>query len=191
MTAQPSRRRPLVLVPRSDDTAEAVVHQWDPEAQLVGALMHLPVSTVAPILTVVPDSAIWLPDTRWAMEIIRHLVTHNIEPDPVTLLHTARGRGPFTSGEWPVSARRHHRFALHLAHLYTQAVSPALVRQFAREVLEDAFRRAVGAYGARLAQMAENGAGRDELAHCVSTMRTELADWWRRTEAARPAVSNP
>ncbi len=139
----------------------------------------------------VPDSAIWRPDNRWAMEIIRHLVAHHVDPDPVTVLHTARSRGPAETGAAPVSPRRHHTFAMHLADLYTQTVTPAHARQYAREVLEDAFRRAVGAHGARLAELAENGAPRDELAHGVAAMRTELAELWRRTEAARPAVRNP
>jgi hypothetical protein len=43
MTAEPNPR-PLSLVAQTPDYAEAetVLRQWDPEAQLVGALMHLP-----------------------------------------------------------------------------------------------------------------------------------------------------
>ena len=111
-----------------------------------------------PILKLVPDNAIWRPDNRWTMEIIRHLVGQNADPDPVTVLHTARCRGPADAGDTPVSPRRHHKFAVHLADLYTQTITPSLVRQYARDVLEDAFRRAVAAYGTRLADLAESGA---------------------------------
>jgi replicative DNA helicase len=127
------------------------------------------------------------------MELIRHLVRHDADPDPVTVLHAARRRGPADerSGR-PVSARRHHRLAAHLADLYTNALSPVLVRQYAREVLEDAFRRAAGAHGACLNQLAENGADRVDLAQCVSAMRAELAELWRRIEAApkRPSTAS-
>jgi hypothetical protein len=197
MTTQPARPS-LALVPeardegRIRDRGETITRQWNPEAQLVGALMHLPVARAAPILNLVPDSAIWRPDNRWATEIIRHLVAQNTDPDPVIVLHTARCRGPADerSGR-PISARRHHRFAAHLADLYTNALSPVLVRQYAREVLEDAFRRTAGAYGGHLNQLAESGADRNDLAQCVSAMRAELAEWWRRTEAAaRPSTSS-
>jgi hypothetical protein len=46
-----------------------------------------------------------------------------------------------------VSAARHHQFAIHLADLYTRAVTPAAARRYAREVLEDAYRRAAGLHG--------------------------------------------
>jgi|SRR3954465_14105509 hypothetical protein len=62
--------------------AENVWSQWDPEAQLVGALMHLKVDAAAAILVLVPDSANWAPDNRWAYEIIRHLVNAGADPDP-------------------------------------------------------------------------------------------------------------
>jgi replicative DNA helicase len=198
MTLQTSQRRPLALVARSDNVTQSsgrrgehVAQQWDPEAQLVGALMYLSAADAAPVVEWVPDKAIWRPDNRWAMEIIRHLVAQDAAPDPVTVLHTARSHGPAEAGPAPVSPRRHHRFAVHLADLYTQTVTPRLVRQYAREVLEDAFRRAVGAYGGRLAELAQNGAPRDELAQSVAAMRSELAELWRRTEATRPAVPNP
>ena len=196
MTAHPANRRPLALVSEPDAGADSISHraetvmrQWDPEAQLVGALMHLSASQAMPILKLVPDSAIWRPDNRWSMEIIRHLVGQNADPDPVTVLHTARGRGPADAGDTPVSRRRHHKFAVHLADLYTQTVTPHLVRQYARDVLEDAFRRAVAAYGTRLADLAESGAGRGELTACITTMRTDLAELWRRAEAAAPQTS--
>lgn len=196
MTPQPAHRRPLALVTppaaRAESASrrgETITRQWDPEAQLVGALMYLTAVDAAPIMGWVPDNAIWRPENRWTMELIRYLVTTNITPDPVTVLHTARSHGP--AGVARVNPRRHHSFAVHLAELYTQTVTPVLVRQYAREVLENAFRRAATAHGEHLAEMARNGSPRKELAKRVAAMRTELADLWRRAEAARPAVRNP
>jgi replicative DNA helicase len=188
MTADP-KPRPLSLVeqnPEPDWRAESVVRQWDPEAQLVGALMHLPAATTAPILELVPDTAIWRPDNRWAYEIIRHLVDTGIDPDPVVVLHTARQRpsADATHLSEPVSAARHHQFAVHLADLYTHAVNPAAMAQYAHEVLEEGYRRAVGLHGARMAELAESGAAQRELTDCLTAMRAELADLWRRVRAA-------
>lgn len=193
MTAQPRRPLALVTPPRtraeSNRRSDTIMRQWDPETQLVGALMYLTAADAAAIVQWVPDSAIWQPDTRWAMQIIRSLVTQNLAPDPVTVLHTAHSQGP--AGVARVSPRRHHNFAVHLADLYTQTVTPVLVRQYALEVLENTFRRAVAAHGEHLAEMARNGSPRHELAQRVAAMRIELADLWRRAEAARPTVENP
>ncbi|MDT5006794.1 MAG: hypothetical protein QOJ24_3970 [Mycobacterium sp.] len=112
--------------------------------------------------------------------------SHSADPDPVTVLHTARQRGPADrQSHRRVTAWRHHRFAVHLADLYAQTVAPASAGQYAREVLEDAFRRAAGCHGTRLTQLAESGADREELANEVARMRTELAGLWRRGQAAR------
>lgn len=197
MTAGPSQGRPLALVAQPDAVTDRsgrgadILRQWDPEFQFVGSLMHLSASTAKPFLGLVPDDAIWMPENRWVIVIIRDLVAQDVDPDPVTVLHIARRRGPCDMGTARVSPRRHHRFAIHLADLYTQAVAPVHIPQYAREVLEDAFRRAVGIHGARLADLADRGTDRIELAHHLSTMRAELAELWRRAEAARPAVGNP
>ena len=188
MTAEPSPR-PLSLVaqiPRLDGRAETTLRQWDPEAQLVGALMHLSAATAAPILALVPDTAIWRPDNRWTYEIIGHLVDTGVDPDPVVVLHTARHRPPADTARpaEPVSAARHHQFAIHLADLYTQAVTPGAARQYARDVLEDAYRRAVEMHGTQMAKLAQSDTSRGELNDFLTAMRAELADLWRRAEAA-------
>lgn len=195
MTAQ-SARRPLALVAPSNARtgsssrrSDTVLRRWGPEPQLIGALMYLTAAEAASIVEWVPNSAIWRPENRWAMEIIRSLVAQNAAPDPVTVLQTARSQGP--TGVAQVSARRHHAFAVHLADVYTQTVTPVLVRQYARDVLEDAFRRAAATHGERLAELARKGAPRRELAGYVAAMREELADLWRRAEAARPPVGSP
>ncbi|PXX06352.1 helicase DnaB [Mycolicibacterium moriokaense] len=192
--------RPLSLVATTADGPEPpvalgknVLRQWDPEFQLVGALMHLPAAQVAHILDVVPDSAIWHPETRWAVEVIRHLVAGGEDPDPVVVLHTARQRPPTDAahpGE-PVCASRHHQFAIHLANLYTQAVTPAAARQYAREVLDGAYRRAVEQHGIRMAELAQSGSSRTELAAYLTDMRVTLADLASRAEAAACNAADP
>ena len=100
-----ARRRPLQLVPdpekptpttgcAADDDwrAETVLHQWEPEYQLIGALMWMPADTARPILELVPDSAIRRPTNRWAYEIIKALVDQGRDPDPVVVLATGRDR---------------------------------------------------------------------------------------------------
>jgi replicative DNA helicase len=188
MTAEP-KPRPLSLVEQNPEPAlraETMLQQWEPESQLVGALMHLPRAQADPILELVPGTAIWRPENRWTYEIIRHLVENGVDPDPVTVLHTSRQRPPAddTHPIEPVSATRHHQFAVHLADLYTHAVNPAAVAQYAHEVLEEGYRRAVGLHGARMAELAESGAAQRELTDCLTAMRAELADLWRRIRAA-------
>ena len=169
----------------ADWSAESILRQWDPEAQLIGALMHLSATKAVPLLTLVPDTAIWRPDNRWAYEIIGHLVDIAVDPDPVVVLHTAGGRPPAdaTHPREPASPRTLHRFAVHLAELYTRTVTPSMASQYAREVLDNAYRRAVKLHGTRMAQLAETGALRGELTEYLTAMRAELADLWRRAEA--------
>ena len=96
MTASPAPRTALQLVPEPDDTewltaeasaigdpaaaesesweATAVLNQWAPEHQLIGAMMWLTADQARPILELVPDTAIWQPMRKWTYETIRALV---------------------------------------------------------------------------------------------------------------------
>jgi replicative DNA helicase len=185
------RARPLSVVspqPNSPRRAtEPALQQWDCEDQLVGALLHLSAAQVKPTLELVPATAIWRADNRWVYELIGHLVADGSDPDPVLVLATARHRGPTDAAHpgRPVSARRHHQFAVHLANLYTRAVNPAAVRQYAREVLDEAYRRAIARHGQHMQELAENGFPPEELTAYLTAMRAELADLWRRGQAAR------
>ncbi|MDG4667931.1 DnaB-like helicase N-terminal domain-containing protein [Mycobacterium sp. 236(2023)] len=192
MTTAPDTPRPraLALVPDGDEpTAPAVariLHHWDPESQLLGALLHLPCDAVAPILELVPAEAIWRPEHRWIYELIDHLVGTGADPDPVVVLSTARHRPPVDAahpGE-PVTPGRHHRLAVHLADLYTRVITPAAAGQYAGEVLDNAYRRAVAFHGTRMTQLAETDADHDTLTTYLTAMRAELADLWRRLQAA-------
>jgi replicative DNA helicase len=183
--------RPLSIVPPEPDRSrahtETPLPQWDCEHQLVGALLHLSATQAAPILQLVPDDAIWRPDNRWAFELIRLLVADGRDPDPVLVLATARHRPPADAAhpDRPVSRPRHHQFAVHLANLYTRTVTPAAVRQYAREVLDEAYRRAIAFHGQRMQQLVERGLSREDLTDYLTAMRAHLAELWRRGEAAR------
>jgi replicative DNA helicase len=182
--------RPLSVVPpepdRAHGTSETALPQWDCEHQLVGALLHLSATKAAPIVELVPEETIWRPDNRWAYELICHLVADGRDPDPVLVLATARHRPPADAARpgRPVSKRRHHQFALHLANLYTRTVTPVAAQQYAREVLDEAYRRAIAQHGEQMQQLAKSAA-REDLTDYLTAMRAHLADLWRRGEAAR------
>jgi replicative DNA helicase len=213
MSAVQNRRPALELVPQpdtaGDDTmwsindpaattdpaieqpepwaTETVLDQWAPEHQLIGALMWLTADQARPILELVPDTAIWQPIRQWAYEIIRALVDEGRDPNPVVVLAAARQR-PWSLGQHadqPPTPNRHHRLAVYLAAAYTQVISPAAAAgDYAREVLEEAYRRAFRDNGIRMQHLGESSAERELLTDQFAAIRDELADLWRRTEAA-------
>ena len=63
-------------------------------------------------------------------------------------------------------------------------VSPVAAVTYAREVLNEAYRRAFRTNGIRMQQLAECGAERESITEQFGIIRDELADLWRRTEAA-------
>jgi hypothetical protein len=134
--------------------------------------MYLSADNARPILELVPDTAIWRPTTRRAIEVIRALVAEGRDPDPVVVLRTAETRQPteeFTNRP-PINeladltrSNRHHQLALYLAEAYTQVVDPCHARAYASEVLADAYRRAFRFHGIRMQQLAEIAAKRHHL----------------------------
>ena len=80
--------------------------------------------------------------------------------------------------------QRLKQLALYLVDAYTQNISAALASSLARQVLDDAYRRAFGRLGQRMQQLAETDIDRDELTDQFGLIRDELADLWRRGEAA-------
>jgi replicative DNA helicase len=199
-----------------DWRAQTVIKQWAPEHQLIGALMHLPAPQARPILEAVPDTAIWRPITRWAYELIRGLVDAGRNPDPVLVLRRA-GTQSANNALHPdqcAPARRHHELAVYLADAYTQVVDPHDALHYAREVLDDTYRRAVQEHGIRMAQLAESGAetavvceealklaglveqwtgvSQTDLTGQFTAIRDELAELWRRADAAaQPDRNSP
>jgi hypothetical protein len=76
---------------------------------------------------------------------------------------------------------------------YTENISSALASSLARQVLDDAYRRAFGSLGERMQQLADTDSDRKELTEQFGLIREELADLWRRADAAAklPASGAP
>ena len=183
--------------PEGDDEwrTQTVIDEYSPEHQFVGSLMWLRADQARPLLNLVPDTAIWRPRTRWAYELIRGLVEAGADPTPVSVL--AAGRHQATRDaidpDTPPTPNRHKQLALYLFDAYAQAVAPAAaITTYAREVLDDAYRRAFDTCGIRMQQLAASGGSRDELTQQFTAIRDALTDLWRRAEtAAQPDRSQP
>jgi replicative DNA helicase len=187
----------LHLVPSADSLAESpeqadafltesVVQQWQPEHQFIGALLYLSIDEARPLLDLVPDSAIAKPVARWTYELIRRLVDDEEKPDPVSVLAVGKrhcARHALCPDQPPTDKRLTH-LALYLVDAYTQNISAALAGSLARQVLDDAYRRAFGTLGQRMQQLAETDIDRGELTDQFGLIREELAGLWRRGEAA-------
>jgi hypothetical protein len=175
--------------------AQTVLNEWAPEHQLIGAMMWLTAEQARPILELVPDAAIWQPLRQWAYEIIRAVVADGRDPNPVVVLAVARQRSwsHGANADQPPTPYRHHRLAVYLAAAYTQVLSPAAAAGvYAREVLDEAYRRVVRDNGIRMQQLAGCGAERQLITEQFAAIREELADLWRRTEsAAKPGWWRP
>ena len=151
------------------------------------ALLHLSATQAERVLQLVPDSAIGDPTTdgptSWSATSSPTAATPTrcwCSPPRGT------GRRPTPPHpRRPISIRRHHHFAVHLANLYTRTVTPSAVQQYAREVIDEAYRRAIALHGQRMQQLAESEVAREDLTDYLTAMRAHLADLWRRGEAAR------
>ena len=84
----------------------------------------------------------------------------------------------------PPTAHRHHQLSVYLARAYTETVCPDNAGSYAREVLDNAYRRAFTAAGQRMQAIGESDSDRAELTEQFAGVREELLDWWRRAEAA-------
>jgi replicative DNA helicase len=169
-----------------DYLAESVVRQWQPEHQFIGALLYLTVDEARPLLDLVPDTAITKPVARWAYELIRRLVDAGDKADPVSVLTAGKchaARNALRPAE-PPTDKRQRELALYLVDAYTQNISSALAGSLARQVLDDAYQRAFGNLGLRMQQLSEADVDRAELTEQFGLIREELAELWRRGEAA-------
>ncbi|WP_454793780.1 hypothetical protein [Mycolicibacterium lutetiense] len=174
-----------------------VPFMWEPEDQLIGALLHMYGPAAAEILTMVPTTAIQHPVARWAYELITTLVLdHRRDPDPTLVLTLARSQPPAADANTPVELTTMvirpnvlGDLGNYLANAYTHAHSVNQVREYARLVLDDAFRRTAGIWGARLQALADSYADREEITAAITDiMRGELRDLWQRAECAtKPA----
>lgn len=181
----------------SDDwRAEAIVQQWEPEHQLIGALLWLTATQALPIVRAVPDSVIWRPRARWAYEIIRELVEDGTDPNPTVVLAAARTKSNSETllrpGQ-PPTAHQVKELSLFLFDAYQQAIAPkTAAADYAREVLDEAYRRGFTQAGIRMQQLGESGAESEALTAQFNATCDELADLRRRAEAAaQPEWSRP
>ena len=103
--------------------ADAVVTQWQPEHQFIGALLYLSAEDAATLLHLVPDSAIAKPMARWAYELIRRLVDEGDKPDPVSVLAAGKRHSAHQAlcPDQPPTAKRHHQLALYLVDAWLPA----------------------------------------------------------------------
>ena len=194
------QRRALEIVPDPDDTADGaptadvddwraqtVIDQYSAEHQFVGSLMWLSAETAQPLLDLVPNTAIWRPQTRWAYELIRRVIDSGNQPTPPAVLAAGRHHAA-TDAINPHAAPTAHRqrqLALYLFDAYQQVIAPAAAAgDYAREVLEEAYRRGFTQAGIRMQQLGECGAEPQALTAQFITIRDELADLRRRAEAA-------
>ncbi len=170
-----------------DWRAQSVIDQYSPEHQLVGSLLWLGIDEARYLLDLVPDTAIWRPQTRWAYELIRRAVDSGDTPTPPAVLALGRRQSAYDSLDpgQPPTAERHRQLSLYLFDAYAQAIAPtAAWRTYAREVLDEAYRRGFDTCGIRMQQLAASGIDRADLTTQFSAIRDELADLWRRAEAA-------
>jgi hypothetical protein len=175
--------------------AQSAIEEYSPEHQLIGSLMWLTAEEARRLLDLVPYTAIWRPQTRWAYELIGRVVDDGNAPTPPTMLAAGR-RHAASDALDPTqapTAERHRRLALYLFEAYSQVIAPtALAGTYAREVLDEAHRRAFDACGTRMQQLVGSGADRDDLTTQFGAIRDELADLWRRADAAaKPTRSQP
>lgn len=169
-----------------DWRAATVIDQYSPEHQLIGSLMWLSAAAARPLLDLVPDTAIWRPQTRWALELIRRVVEEGKTPTPPTVLAagTQHAGTEALTPDQPPTAEQHRRLALYLFDAYSQAIAPeAAITSYARDVLDEAYRRAFDTCGSRMQDLASSGLDRQELTVRFAEIRDELAGLWRNAEA--------
>lgn len=179
----------------TDTPAAAPESHWQPEQQFIGALLHLDVPACAELVDLVPTTAIWTPIARWAFELIATLTAAGTRPEPIAILALARRQPPASENNvltgLVITTQRpsiHADLGRYLADALTRVIDPNDARSYAREVLDDAFRRAAADWGVRLQEMAEACADREDLTTVITEgMRGQLRDLWRRAEHARRA----
>lgn len=179
----------------SDWRSETIAQQWEPEHQLIGALLWLPAARARRILELVPDTAIWRPRARWVYQLIRALVDAGQDPNPVVVLAAARTQASSEAVEPDAQPTRERvkELSLYLFDAYQQVIAPAAAAgDYARQVLDAAYRRAFRENGIRMQQLGECDVERELLTKLFSETRDELADLWRRAEAAaKPGWDTP
>ena len=148
---------PTAEEPESWQQAQTVLNQWAPEHQLIGALIRLTADQARPILSSSPtprsgsrcDSGHTSSSVPWSPTAAT--------PTPLSSWpRPASGDGAWASTPEP-SRPRPYRLTgspYYLAAAYTQVLSPqAAAGDYAREVLDEAYRRAFRNNGIRMQQL--------------------------------------
>jgi hypothetical protein len=168
--------------------SQTVIDEYSPEHQFVGSLMWLPGEQARTVCELVPDTAIRRPQTRWAYELIRAVAAGGEDPTPVAVLAAGR-HTPFSDALNPGRAptvNQHKDLALYLYDAYAQAIAPkAAIGSYARQVLDDAYRRAFETAADQLRHLATHASARADLTDGFAQIRDELAELWRSCEAAK------
>jgi hypothetical protein len=174
MTAEPHPA--LRTVPADGDVrGETIAAQWEPQHQFVGALLWHTANAAAPLIERVPATAITDPLTRWTYEVITGLADGR-DPQPSAALHRAKSH-PASQALRPDRAptqREFHRLATHLIDLYTRALNPGAAADHAHDVLDDAYRHAVHAFGVRLQYLTETCTDTGQLCAAVNNICGDL-----------------
>jgi len=190
-----SAARHLELVPDLNDaTSSAPSDPWHAEDQLIGSLMWLNRGDAQTLLFLVPATAIWQPTARWAYELITATVERGHDPTPVAVKAAGcyRRADDALAAERPPTARQQQQLAHYLFEAYSKAAVPSVAaRGYAREVLDEAYRRTFESFGIRMQELAASGADRDDLADQFTKMRDELGALCRLAEIAAQPERKP
>lgn len=162
------------------------------EDQFIGSLMWLGCHHALALIELVPATAIWQPIARWAYELVATTVANGHDPTPVAVKAVGRHRRAHDAiaADRPPTARQQQHLAHYLFEAYSQAPNPEAADTYAREVLDDAYRRAFDTFGIRMQELAASGADRGDLTDQFAAIRDQLASLWRLAEAAAQPERN-
>jgi replicative DNA helicase len=150
----------------------------DPEAALVGALLHRSADDASNVLDLITADDIADPHLTVIADAAQQLADRGIAPDPTAVLAHVRATGTVTG------AHAVNDLALLLAGLYAACANPASARWYAVAVLEEALRRRVRELADRVTQAADS-APLDTVTHVLERERQAVRDLDdRRTAAA-------
>ena len=177
-TAPPTRKQLPNVIRKGLLTLSTDTITTDPERQLVGALMWLPLHQTRPVLAGMRADDVRAPMTAHVLQLAIELVAAGQAPAPVALFSHAviTGRAP---GE-----HRRGWLGAWLADTYSacQATTPGHAWFLKAVVLETAWRRAVAEHAARLAQAVEHSP--TDLLRELSDDTEGIDELWRRYRAA-------
>ena len=121
---------------------------FDPENNLVAALLNLDATQAAAVLDYVQDDDLQAHMPRVTIGLIRQLAAAGSDPTPQAV--AARARGHLAATPRP----SHHAVIMYLANIYTTRL-PLTAWADAAQVVEDSYRRSFAEHGARMEQMAD------------------------------------